>query len=151
MRLWSFNSRSFFRPRGNLLRAYPQSQALLAGLLLWIVAVTLIRASVIFLYIRIFCKRPFRIACYVALAVNLAFATASVLACCLICRPFAYNWDRSLHGSCGNSKSLDLFLGVFNLLLDVTTVALPLPVLWNLQMRTGRKIALSILFSMGTA
>lgn len=125
-------------------------KTLLAGQLLWVTAVTFIRASVIFLYIHIFVKRPFRIACYVVLTVNMIYFTATMLACCLICRPFAYNWDQSLHGTCGDQKSLDLFIGVFNLLMDITTVALPLPVLWRLQMPTGRKIAISALMSMGT-
>lgn len=127
------------------------TKALLVGQLLWITAVTLIRASVLFLYNRIFCTKSFRIACYGILSINLAYFTATVLACCLICRPFAFNWDQSIHGSCGDQKSLDLFIGVFNLLMDITTVALPMPVLWGLQMPTGKKIVLSGLFSMGIA
>ena len=146
-----FKVRASFEQHPPCFELTQSSKALLAGQLLWVVAVTLIRASVIFLYIRIFCTNAFRIACYVVLAINLAFFTATVLACCLICRPFAYNWDRSIQGSCGDSKSLDLFIGAVNLLLDVTTVVLPLPVLWGLQMRAGRKLALSVLFSMGTA
>lgn len=126
-------------------------QALFVGQLLWITAVTLIRASIIFLYIRIFCTTPFRIACYGILAVNLTYFIATVLACSLICRPFAYNWDRSTHGTCGNQKSLDLFIGVFNLLMDIVTVVTPMPVLWGLQMPTERKVALSGIFSMGIA
>lgn len=126
-----------------------RTQALLVGQLLWIAAVTLIRASVIFLYIYIFCIKPFRMACYVVLTINLAYFTATVLACCLICRPFAFNWDQSLHGTCGDQKSLDLFIGVFNLLMDIVTVALPMPVLWGLQMPIGRKVAISGLFSLG--
>lgn len=124
---------------------------MLVGQLLWITAVTLIRASVIFLYIWIFCTKHFRIACYTALTINLVYFTATVLACCLICRPFAFNWDRSIDGTCGDQKSLDLFIGVFNFLMDVATVALPMPVLWGLQMPTKRKIALSGMFSMGIA
>ncbi|CAD6588525.1 MAG: hypothetical protein ASARMPREDX12_003359 [Alectoria sarmentosa] len=126
-------------------------KALLVGQLLWITAVTLIRASVVFLYIRIFYTRPFRIACYALLTVNLIYFTATVLACCLICRPFARNWDQSIHGTCGDQKSLDLFIGVFNLLMDIATVALPMPILWRLQVPTGRKVALSGMFSMGLA
>ena len=125
------------------------TQALLVGQLLWIAAVTLIRASVIFLYIYIFCIKGFRLACYGVLTINLAYFTATVLACCLICRPFAFNWDQSLHGACGDQKSLDLFIGVFNLLMDIVTVALPMPVLWGLQMPVGRKVAISGLFSLG--
>ena len=128
-----------------------EAQALLAGEILWITAVTFIRASVILLYIWIFSKPPFRLVCYGILTINFLYFTGTVLACCLICRPLAYSWNRSIHGTCGDQKSVYLFIGVFNLLMDVTTVALPLPVLWGLQMPTGRKIALSVLFSMGIA
>lgn len=127
------------------------AQTMLVGQLLWITAVTLIRASVILLYIRIFCTNPFRVACYAILIINSIYFTATVLACSLICRPFAFNWDQSIHGTCGDQKSLDLFIGVFNFLMDVATVALPMPVLWGLQMPTGRKVALSGMFSMGIA
>ena len=133
------------------LQAYDMPKAQLVRELLWITAVTFIRASVTFLYIWIFSKRPFRLVCYGFLTINCLYFTGTVLACCLICRPLAYSWNRSVHGTCGDRKSLYLFIGVLNLLLDVTTVALPLPVLWGLQMPTGRKIALSVLFSMGTA
>lgn len=109
---------------------------------------TLIRASVIFLYIQIFCTSPVRIACFGLLAINVAYFTGTVLACCLICRPFAYNWDQSIHGTCGDQKSLDLFIGIFNFLMDIATIALPMPVLWGLQMPTGRKAALSGIFSL---
>ncbi|KAF6220389.1 hypothetical protein HO133_003521 [Letharia lupina] len=145
---WGFFSRSVAGDSDIVVLQY---KALLVGQLLWITAVTLIRASVLFLYNRIFCTKSFRIACYGILSINLAYFTATVLACCLICRPFAFNWDQSIHGSCGDQKSLDLFIGVFNLLMDITTVALPMPVLWGLQMPTGTKIVLSGLFSMGIA
>lgn len=144
---WGFFSRNL---PGDSEIVILQYKALLVGQLLWITAVTFIRASVIFLYIRIFCTEACRIACYGMLAINLAYFSATVLACCLICRPFAYTWDQSIHGTCGDQKSLDLFIGVFNFLMDIATVALPLPVLWGLQMPTGRKVALSGMFSMGT-
>ena len=124
-------------------------KGLLVGQLLWATSVMLLRASVLSLYIRIFRTSAFRSICYGVHAFNLGFFVATVLACCLICRPFAYNWDHSIKGTCGDQRSLDLFLGVFNLLIDVTTVLLPLPVLWGLQMATSKKRILSGMFSMG--
>ena len=76
---------------------------------------------------------------------------AVVLACCLICQPFAFLWDQSIDGFCGNQKSLDLFIGAFNLVLDVATVALPMPVLWGLQTRIKKKLIVAVMFSMGLA
>lgn len=45
--------------------------------------------------------------------------------------------------------SLDLYLGIFNLLLDVCVVVLPMPVLWGLQMAVSKKLMLSAMFGLG--
>lgn len=124
-------------------------KALLVGQLLWVTSVTFIRASVLTLYIRIFRTLSFRTTCYVIQGINLAYFVAVVLACCLIYRPFAFLWNQSIDGFCGDQKSLDLFIGVFNLMMDVTTVALPMPVLWGLQMRMRQKLVITGMFSMG--
>ena len=124
-------------------------KGLLTGQLLWAVAVTLVRASVLSLYTCIFRTSSFRSTCYGVHTFNLGFFAAIVLACCLICRPFAFNWDHFIKGTCGDQRSLDLFLGVFNLLMDFTTVVLPLPVLWGLQMPASKKFTLTGMFFMG--
>ena len=126
-------------------------KALLIGQLLWVTCVTLIRASVLTLYVRIFRTPSFRKVCHLVQCINLVYFMGVVLACFLICQPLAFLWNQSIDGSCGNQKSLDLFIGVFNLLLDVTAVALPMPVLWGLQMRKKQKLVISGMFSMGVA
>ena len=127
------------------------NKALLIGQLLWITSVVLIRASVLSLYIRIFPTPSFRATCYVVQGANVAYLVTVILTCCLICRPLASLWNRFISGSCGDQMSFDLYIGVFNFLLDVTTVALPMPVLWGLQMRTKRKLTVAGMFSMGVA
>ena len=119
------------------------------GELLWVTSVTLVRASVISLYIRIFQTPAFRTTCFGVQAFNMAYCVVIILACCLICRPFSYNWDRTIKGTCGDQRSLDLAIAVLNLLLDVTTVVLPMPVLWGLQMATSKKVIVSGILSMG--
>ena len=120
------------------------------GPLVWVVSVTIIRASIIVLYIRIFPIRTFRRVCYSILVINLAFCLSTNLSEFLICRPVSYRWDRSIRGgTCGHQQSLTLFLGVVNLLLDVCLVLMPMPILWGLKMGTGRKVALSGIFGIG--
>lgn len=121
--------------------------------IIWVASVTFIRASIVFLYVRIFPTKMFRRICYVVLVVNFVFFVGTVLADCLICQPISYRWDRVIggKGSCGDQKSLDLFIGIFNLLLDVTVVVLPMPILWGLKMAVGKKVMLSGMFGMGTA
>ena len=44
---------------------------------------------------------------------------------------------------------LDLFIAIFNMVLDIVVVVLPMPVLWRLQMSRERKAALSCIFGLG--
>lgn len=120
--------------------------------ILWVFAVNIIRSSIILLYMHIFPTRSFRFVCGAVLAFNAAFFVGTILADCLICHPIAYRWDSSLRGgSCGDQKALDLFIAIFNLLLDITVVVLPMPILWGLQMAVSKKVMLTSMFSMGTA
>lgn len=103
------------------------------------------------LYLRIFPIRPFHLACYSILAINFAFCLSTVLANCLICRPVSYRWDPSAQiGKCGGLDRLHMFIGIFNLLLDVCVVVIPMPILWGLKMNMSKKIALTSIFGLGT-
>ena len=113
-------------------------------------SVFFIRASILALYISIFQIPTFRMAGYVIHGINAAFFVSTVLAVCLICRPLAFSWNQQIPGgTCGDQKSLDVYIGVFNLLLDVTVVLLPMPVLWGLQMASSKKVILSGMFGLG--
>lgn len=39
--------------------------------------------------------------------------------------------------------------GVVNIVLDVSLVVLPMPILWSLRMATAKKVALSFIFGLG--
>ena len=66
-----------------------------------------------------------------------------------ICQPISYFWDKSQNGHCGNQVALYLAGGIFNLILDVTVVILPMPMLWGLQMAKKKKAALTGAFGLG--
>lgn len=145
--------------KGKSLPSYPPTPRLISICqsqfmvpIIWVASITFIRASIVFLYIRVFPTRIFRKICYAALAINFLFFLGTVLADCLICQPIAYRWDRISGGSghCGDQKSLDLFISIFNLFLDVTAVVLPMPILWGLKMAVAKKVMLSGMFGMGT-
>ena len=118
--------------------------------LLWVTAVTLIRFSVILLYIRIFVTRSFRLTCYAVLILNTIFFIATSLSYILSSIPVGCQWSDTIEcSSAVNAKSIDLVVAVFNLLLDVIVVVLPMPVLWGLQMAVGKKATLSGIFGLG--
>lgn len=63
-----------------------------------------------------------------------------------ICHPYSYF---SHKGLCGNQVAFYITSGVFNLLLDITVIVLPMPMLWGLQMVTRKKVVLTVIFGIG--
>ncbi|KAL8706966.1 MAG: hypothetical protein Q9201_000014 [Fulgogasparrea decipioides] len=118
--------------------------------IIWYSAVTAVRCSLLLFYIQVFSVRHFRNVCWVVLALNLASMIAVILSTALICHPVAYQFNRTIPGGhCGNLSTFQRFMAVWNLLADATMVALPMPVLWKLQMQARKKLELSIVFGMG--
>ncbi len=118
--------------------------------ILWVTAVTTIRAAIISLYIRIFPNHSFLAICYVVLAVNVVFGVSAVIADCVICWPITYRWAPStVDGSCGDQHLLDMFLAVVNLLQDVVVVILPMPIVWGLKYPIYKRVELCCMFGVG--
>ena len=118
--------------------------------LFWLTAVTLIRFSVVLLYIRIFVTRSFRLTCYAILILNTMFFIATPLTYVLSALPVGCYWSET--SDCSymvDPKSLDLSVAAFNIFLDVIVVVLPMPMLWGLQMAVGKKATLSGMFGIG--
>ena len=116
---------------------------------------TFVRSSIILLYIRIFDThlfRLFRLLCYTTLILNTIFCLGAVLGECLICSPIACRFDYTIQcHSCGNETVLDPLNAVFNILLDVTVVLLPIPLLWGLQMAMRKRLMLTGIVGLGMA
>lgn len=90
------------------------------------------------------------IACWVVIVINVLTLIAIVLSGFLICTPLKAFLNLEMQKvHCGNRIKLELWQGIWNLLMDLAVVILPMPVLWKLQMPRNRKVGLSILFGMG--
>jgi hypothetical protein len=93
--------------------------------------------------------RVVRIA-WATIGVIVAWAIATILAGCLICRPFAFNWDQIIPGgSCGDQVTSFTVTGVINLVTDVAVLVTPMPSLYRLQMATYKKVTLITVFGLG--
>lgn len=78
------------------------------------------------------------------------WVVATIMAGCLICQPFAMNWDHTIPGGhCGNQVLSFTITGVLNLVTDLVVLVLPLPYLARLQMPTYKKVVLMGVFSVG--
>ena len=122
-----------------------------AGAILWACSNTAVKISILHLYICIFPTRKFRMAAYITMGLTGTYVTTIILEALLICRPLPYFWDKSIKGTCGNQVITYLTAGIFNLLIDVIIIVLPMPMLWGLQLPRAKKIALTGLFGIGAA
>jgi hypothetical protein len=73
----------------------------------------------------------------------------SIIGALTNCRPFSYAWDTYQEGSCGDWRLYYMILGVFNVIIDVAILVLPVPFLMKLQMPISKKLALIGIFSIG--
>ncbi|KAL3452745.1 hypothetical protein BJX65DRAFT_302654 [Aspergillus insuetus] len=117
---------------------------------LWVLSLSCTKISILFLYLRIFPVRWLVWSSWATMTVIVAWAIATILAGCLICRPFAFNWDQTIPGGkCGNQVTSFTVTGVINLVTDFIVLILPMPSLYRLQMATYKKATLIAVFGLG--
>lgn len=116
----------------------------------WALSLGLSKTSILLLYSNVFVVRPVVWTARCTIAFIILWVIGTIMAGCLICRPFAMNWDQSIPGGkCGNQVLSFTITGVLNLLTDVVVLLLPMPYLYGLQMRTYKKVVLMGVFGIG--
>ncbi len=127
------------------------AQLLLVDQLVWVIAMTVIRLSILTLYMHIFSAHDrLRLACYIMMVVSLLWGISIFILLVLDCQPLAFNWDKTIPGGyCSNIQAAYLSAHVTNFAIDSSIAFLPAPVLWRLQMPTKRKLVIIFLFSLG--
>ncbi|KAH1850236.1 hypothetical protein KXW75_006808, partial [Aspergillus fumigatus] len=116
----------------------------------WVLSLSCTKISILLLYLRIFPVVSVVRVAWATIGVIVAWAIATILAGCLICRPFAFNWDQTIPGgSCGDQVTSFTATGVINLVTDVVVLVTPMPSLYRLQMATYKKVTLITVFGLG--
>ncbi|KAL4786632.1 hypothetical protein BJX76DRAFT_354991 [Aspergillus varians] len=121
----------------------------LANQFTYFVLSPVIKISIICFYRRVFTVRPFQ---WTSFAINTLIAVWGVaifLACALQCRPLNSYWDHTIKGSCFDSNKFIIVNQVFNVIMDFVILALPIPMIWNLQRAWQDKLALNGVFALG--
>ena len=67
----------------------------------------------------------------------------------LICHPIAAAWDSTLTGECGSQVVAYVVLEAVAALIDMVILIVPIPLIWRLHMSWQRKLATSMLLSVG--
>lgn len=122
----------------------------LACNILWVTANTLIKLSVLHFYVSIFITVAMARTALIVGLLSLGYWIAFVLSTALVYQPETCSWDRNIKDdACASSYKYYLASSILNTILDIVIVALPLPCLWGLQMKLSKKIALSVILSLG--
>ncbi|KAL4756770.1 uncharacterized protein BDW70DRAFT_164198 [Aspergillus foveolatus] len=120
------------------------------GSIVWFGSTTAIRVSMTIFYRQLFHPvKTFILISGGVIALNgLAFFVV-IMTSLLICRPMRYAAFPEGDGHCGDIRSFQSYTSVSAIVLDAITVALPMPLLWNLSMTRRRKWGLSAIFGLG--
>ncbi|MCJ1393649.1 hypothetical protein MMC18_006525 [Xylographa bjoerkii] len=106
--------------------------------------------SILLFYVRIFNVPAFKLVAKVLMVLVALWGLSVILCAFLLCRPFAFNWDQTIPGgSCGNQILSYIITGAFNIVTDFIILALPMPMVWKLQVPRKNKIALFGMFGIG--
>ena len=145
--MWKEGKRKESRGHADLfyVQLFPATQ------ILWNSATTCIRISVILLYRQLLGPvKVFGRVCIGIAVLNIVNFICIFIVTLTICRPLSYIYLRVGPGHCGNIKAFETYTAVISIVLDTTVVVLPLPLLWKLQMKTGKKIGITVILSLGT-
>lgn len=116
---------------------------------MWASALSAVKLSLLLLYVQVFRIRKFRFAAYAVIPLVAGWWLSVFLEELLLCRPLAYNWDKSIDGKCANVTAAYLAAGILNLLTDVSVLVLPIPMVLRLQLPLRTRLALLVTFCVG--
>lgn len=127
-------------------------QCIMVFALLWNATTCFTKLSVLLMYMSIFPVRRVILPCQVLGLFIVLWNIGGILGGILVCRPFAMNWDQTIPGGkCGNQPMYYMALGIINIIVEVVMLAIPLPVLYKLQMPLRKKMVIIGMFSIGFA
>ncbi|KAK9413949.1 putative FAD-binding PCMH-type domain-containing protein [Seiridium unicorne] len=117
--------------------------------LMWLTLVALIKMSILHFYITVFRETMFIRAARGTMCFVIAFWIAAFFSDAFFCIPPKKSWLPEIPGHCGDDTILYIVLASVDLIIDVTVIALPMPILWGLQLPTPKKIGLTFVFGLG--
>jgi hypothetical protein len=115
------------------------------------VSITAPKLAILVLYARIFTTRKYRMAFYITGGFVIASMISVIITSSVLCRPFAFNWDKTIPGGkCADIMSAYRYTCFPNIIADLVILILPMPAIYKLRVDTPVKIGLFITFVTGS-
>jgi hypothetical protein len=110
----------------------------------------MIKVSLVFFYLEIFRTPRFKVSAYLILAYIVVNSFVIFFLTLFSCIPIAAFWDRDTKGKCMNVQALAYANSASAIVQDIILLILPVMFIHNLQMKKYRKIAVGLMFAIGT-
>ncbi|KAK8015006.1 integral membrane protein [Apiospora arundinis] len=106
-----------------------------------------VKFSILFMLKRIFFTHGFRIATYFVMFFAFCWTLMPILVALLVCSPIEFNWNKKAPGGqCGDKQLAYALVGVVDLVSDFLILALPMRMVFKLQIKTAHKVAIASIF-----
>lgn len=113
-------------------------------------ALSFSKASIIFLYLRIFVNSRIRIACFIVLGFVIAYGIELFVAGIFTCTPVQFFWDKTIPGGTCIDEKIAWFANAgINIASDFGIILLPMPAIKKLHMPPRQKIGLMLILAVG--
>ncbi|ETI21969.1 hypothetical protein G647_06039 [Cladophialophora carrionii CBS 160.54] len=121
----------------------------LACQVLYKAAALFAKLSMLFLYLRIFSSRNFRMAAYAVMFICVGTAIGTILPTIFACHPIEKAWIPTVPGRCIWTPGIWYASSSINIATDVMIIVLPIAQIRSLKLPKAQKIGLAVLFSLG--
>ena len=121
-----------------------------ASQLIYVAVQVFAKTSILLLYLRVFTRRWFTIACHLCIVFLALHGIAFILAVSFQCNPVESIWNPQITGKCINLTAIGVVGAIFSIVEDFIILILPIPEILNLQMSKSKKWGLVLLFGIGS-
>ncbi|KNB04548.1 hypothetical protein FOXG_07215 [Fusarium oxysporum f. sp. lycopersici 4287] len=108
-----------------------------------------IKLSYLSLYLRIAPHKTYRLALYVSMVLVFAFGISTSLVSMLLCLPFEKLWKPDIPGHCIDINTFYMFNTTANMIFDIAIYAMPIQILWHLNLPKRQRMGLVLVFALG--
>ncbi|CAD6504827.1 BgTH12-00330 [Blumeria graminis f. sp. triticale] len=117
--------------------------------LLYIVVQTMTKVSVLLLYFRIFPQVWFRKILFCLIVFMFVHFVAFSVVIVNACKPIKRFWNHALPGKCINTRPVGVVGAACSIVEDIVFLFLPIPLIWQLKLKTSRKIGITLILAVG--
>ncbi|KAK3325943.1 hypothetical protein B0H66DRAFT_143991 [Apodospora peruviana] len=127
-------------------------KATLAIQVMYYIIICCIKVSILFTYLRFAVSKTFRMLCIGTIVLHCIFFFICFVTTLAQCKPLHKMWDMTgtVPGTCINTTAFFYFTSAFNIVTDIWILLLPIKTLREINRPNREKIALFLIFGVGT-